>query len=669
MKIAFYNIFGEMKNAEQETLLRLEYCFKKQGHKLIVFDRNGFVTSDGADKGKYIEDINADFIFTYNALEFIITTFPDVFSVFFHWVPSGFLANFQSKLLLNSFNCYDSFVGTYQIDLFDKIDRISIINVPFIGSSVPLDFSFSAKKLSVRKLFYVGVNVEKKIGNMRYETLFKRLDNSNKIDIYGPKKVYGMDNLWAGFKCYKGEIPFDGKSILEKINQAGICLALNSPMHNDANAVSNRTYEAAAAGALIISDDNKFVRKYFKDSVFYIDVNLPEEEIAKRVLEIVDWANENPDEAYEMAKRSNEIFKKELALDRMVEDTISAVKQEKSDICDITKQKDIVDVICFAYSQSEYDKICLEIDRQYYKNINLIVLSNYELNIRKKDTFIKTDLEFKGDAFLKAIPFLKGQYFMFVDVYSIMHQRHISKTLDVLKNLGDLFSYSGCYLKGDKKYITLNNRPIIRDEFLSFSNQTFENFKYRDEQNFYIETIFSRSCSIFKKEILNYIDEYEIARISDSVHFYLACCSIIKAQKLGRFTNAITTGYKGDSVNDINQTVFACRKHWYQNDRSAKTYIKEMNEAFYKYTFETTPYFSPNRSLEGECCWFNELNKSSENNISSEPTIIYHPIMNSKWMKRLLKRSEKSGVTRLPYFIYKAFSLYCKTKSIFKKGK
>lgn len=44
-------------------------------------------------------------------------------------------------------------------------------------------------------------------------------------------------------------------------------------------------------------------------------------------------------------------------------------------------------------------------------------------------------------------------------------------------------------------------------------------------------------------------------------------------------------------------------------------------------------------------------------------------INDSKWMKKLLRRSEKSGVTRLPYFIYKAFSLYCKTKSIFKKGK
>lgn len=42
-------------------------------------------------------------------------------------------------------------------------------------------------------------------------------------------------------------------------------------------------------------------------------------------------------------------------------------------------------------------------------------------------------------------------------------------------------------------------------------------------------------------------------------------------------------------------------------------------------------------------------------------------IENSKWMKKLLSRAEKSGVTRLPRFVYKAFSLYCKTKTLFKR--
>ena len=44
-------------------------------------------------------------------------------------------------------------------------------------------------------------------------------------------------------------------------------------------------------------------------------------------------------------------------------------------------------------------------------------------------------------------------------------------------------------------------------------------------------------------------------------------------------------------------------------------------------------------------------------------------MIQSKWMKKLLARAEKAGVTRLPRFIYKTFSLYCKVKTIFKRGK
>ncbi|MBO7645123.1 MAG: glycosyltransferase family 1 protein, partial [Alphaproteobacteria bacterium] len=425
MKVAFYNLFGEMKNAEQETLLRLEYCFTKHGHDFIVFDKKGFVISEGSNKGKYIEEINPDFIFTYNTLELGIITFPDVFSMYFHWSPLGFVAIFQTLLEIKAFNSYDVFGCTYEQDVFNRICKITTYDIPFIGSSVPLDFALSARKQTDRKLFYVGINFER--GNsekMRYGKLLQNLNASKQIEIYGPREVYGIKNLWAGFDCYKGEIPFDGKSIIEKINQAGCCLAMNSPMHNDAEGVSNRTYEAAAAGALIISDDNKFVRDYFGDSVFYIDKNLSEEEASQKVLDILNWSNEHPDEAYEMAKRSNEIFKKKLALDDMVKDTVVAIKKNKTAICDVKNQNKVIDLICFAYSQSDYDKIRVQIDRQYYKNINMVVISDQTLKVDKKDTFVKTDLEFKGKAFLQVIPLLKGDFFMFIDANSVMHQRH-----------------------------------------------------------------------------------------------------------------------------------------------------------------------------------------------------------------------------------------------------
>lgn len=637
MKVAFYNIFEELKNAEQETLLRLDYCFKKQGHTLLITNKYGMIVSEGIDNGKHIEDVDIDFLFTYNTLELALMTFPDVFSIFFHWAPIGFLANFQSLLLMKYFNLFDYFACTYEQDIFSRVARIPTTDIPFIGSSIPKDFAIKARKHNDRKLFYVGLNFERCCeGKMRYEKLFTQLDSSNKIEIYGPEKVYGVSNLWAGFKNYKGEIPFDGYSILKKINQAGICLAINSPMHNDANGVSNRTYEAAAAGALIISDDNSFVRKYFKDSVFYLDKNLNEVDSSKKILEILDWANQYPEEAYEMAKRSNEIFINELSLDDMVSNLISHTQKAITKLHNKDEQKDVIDVICFI-ENNDFEKLKIQLERQYYQNLHLIIISDEKTFEKIKSEinypyhFIKSDSEFKGRDFIKAIKYLKSEYFMFLDVHSKMHKRHIHKNLEVLKNRDELFSYSGCYIKGDNQYITLNNKPILRDEFLSFSLASGYNRYDFDSQVFYIETIFSRNCALFKKAILEHVLNEELEYLSNNIHFYLACCSIIKAKKLGRFTYAITSGYKGNSLKDVEEKAFSTsRKFWHTSNRSAKTYIKEMNEIFFKYNFEVSPNFIPNRNLNGEILWFKELATSNALCIDSQEQQVLDYIFSNK---------------------------------------
>lgn len=65
-------------------------------------------------------------------------------------------------------------------------------------------------------------------------------------------------------------------------------------------------------------------------------------------------------------------------------------------------------------------------------------------------------------------------------------------------------------------------------------------------------------------------------------------------------------------------------------------------------------------AVESQKIWL----KMYKRNINSR-----NDILTSKWMRKLLSRAEKSGVNRLPRFIYKAFSLYCKTKCLIKKGK
>ena len=641
MNICFFNIFGELKNAEQETLMRLKYSIEKLGHKLIIADRYGFAT-EYEFNGKHIEDLDIDFLFTYNTFEFALSVVPDVFSVFLHWSPLGFVANFQTILELKAFNQYDYFGGFYETDIFKNHLNIKTGKISQIASSVPEDFSIPPQKNSQRKLFYVGINFERKLVSMRYETLFKELDKSNLINIYGPKEVYGHKNLWAGFKNYHGEIPFDGKSILKSINDAGICLALNSPMHNEANAVSNRLFEAAAAGALIISDDNKYVRDNFGDSVFYINAN-NEKESAKQILKIINWSKKNPDKAYEMACSSQNIFLQNFGLNRMTSDFIEKTIIRTNQIKNKNNQTDIIDIICYIDSTRDYNNIKQQLKRQYYQNFHLLIVTENSIydaikeNIEYPNTFIKQNDSFKGKTLQECHLKMKGNFFTFMDGFCIMHKRHIHKNLETIKSGNYLFCYSGCYIKNknNNNYIVLNNKEISRDEFLSFKNIDNINWEYKDMQCLFIETIFSRNCCLFKKDIIKYTEFEEASKVSNAVHYYITCSLLIKTNHLGRFTYSITAGYTGSDINDVNQNIFSHRKFWHDNRRSAKLFTKEFNLIFFKYNFETLPYFIPNRNLSGEKVFYNEKIKT-ETNLSRNEKKILRYIEESKISRKFL---------------------------------
>ena len=77
MKVAFFNILNEARNGEQETLMRLQYTFSKQGHTFLLLDKDGYVISEHPDKGLYVEDAGVDYLFTCNGVETSLMVFPD----------------------------------------------------------------------------------------------------------------------------------------------------------------------------------------------------------------------------------------------------------------------------------------------------------------------------------------------------------------------------------------------------------------------------------------------------------------------------------------------------------------------------------------------------------------------------------------------------------------
>jgi hypothetical protein len=94
-----------------------------------------------------------------------------------------------------------------------------------------------------------------------------------------------------------------------------------------------RLFEAAAAGALIITDDFEFPREWFRDSVLYVDAELPAPAIVDKIVSYVKWANQNWEAASRLARRSNELFRQRLTLESMLKSLPNFVEQLRERRC------------------------------------------------------------------------------------------------------------------------------------------------------------------------------------------------------------------------------------------------------------------------------------------------------------------------------------------------
>ncbi len=183
---------------------------------------------------------------------------------------------------------------------------------------VPSCLKSEYKPLKPNKLFYCGVNWDPLRTSKPYYDCLRMLDETGLMDVYGTE---GMKN-W-NLRSYKGELPYDGKSLINAIKEAGVSLVLHSQEHLDNEVISGRIFEAAAAGAVIISDRHGFVTREFKDAVLYIDIDkdnkLPADEMFSQIYTHLIWVLEHPVEAEKLARKAHSIFSAKFTLEDQLE--------------------------------------------------------------------------------------------------------------------------------------------------------------------------------------------------------------------------------------------------------------------------------------------------------------------------------------------------------------
>ncbi len=335
MKIAVIHNWPGQRNSELELIKRIRRIAGELGHDSTIIDPLGHPLNDDGthlDSVRFVDTRQYDFCLN---LHYVNPNFFDTFSYAVNWNPLDYVvrhpmdgSDLPADHVAYRTACLESHdallsAGSEEMDDFAAAlnlcagSHITNNNL-FLHTTSEIPSGIDFPDFNSFKVFYIGANWERQHGVERHGTLVERLDASNRVDFYGVRQQHGIA-LWEGVKNYRGELPFDGgSSIITCSNQCGVSLVLHSKAHRRSALVSTRIFQACAAKTLTICDDNPFILKHFGDSVLWFKYGDDPAENYKRIMEKVEWVQDHPEQALEMARKAHAVFVENFSLRREV---------------------------------------------------------------------------------------------------------------------------------------------------------------------------------------------------------------------------------------------------------------------------------------------------------------------------------------------------------------
>ncbi len=240
----------------------------------------------------------------------------------FDWVicmmPKNHFHNPHCPNYITIFQAFPYFDDQKKLNPFyDKYDaRLSTVDTKTSLSSLhflPLTHHVPFKKLQLKDMVVMIPVWGNRLEDPKFKTLFWLLNQSEKAKFYGVNR----DEKTTP-QNYMGPIPFDGNSVINVLQEHGIVLVLHSDMHNRDGIPSGRIFEAAASSAVIISDENPFVKKHFGDSVYYINTLLSSEEIFENIQEHLINIFLDQENALKKAEKAHQIFIENFTMEKQL---------------------------------------------------------------------------------------------------------------------------------------------------------------------------------------------------------------------------------------------------------------------------------------------------------------------------------------------------------------
>lgn len=609
-KIAFIYTWPNtpFKNAEYEVLKRVELAAKNIGQKVDIISSNGYLLdSEYYETEQRVVEDNYEFMVSvhYDDIKKL-----DIFSYYTLWVPPEISLQYsvypriKKNIMSNDdYLIYDDggqsdHLKTILMDSPRQLENCSELYATPPASAV------IKPALKDPHLFYCGINWEKLIGAApRHAGLFNLLEKVDWIDIFGP------ESTWKGCKRYKGKIPFDGVSMLQEINNSGVVLSISSDVHYRAGSVTNRVYEAAAGGAVIISDTNRFVKQMFGDSVLYFDFDKKNpEHMFNQIKEHMEWIRLHKEEAQKLAERSQQIFIEKLGQEKQLKTLIANHENRKKAVAEALyskePEKETLAVAFFddlEWSDNTEKRLLntiKNIGRQYEKNITLFLICNENLRtnidevlfsakrkINVKCSYVKfyDDFENKnitrGQSLFTVLNQEKHDYLLLLTGTEYLFKDHITTLKRTLEDEKDAsIAYSGfCYEVSPDKFGYVKFE-IMPEDFLFDLGRLFPNGTYLLKAN--IE-------KYLQKYVYSNLDGAELYALINVAHFkhneQIAFSKRMTAREQKRIADysnpALPLSYQKNMVDGIN--LFELEKLRVNGELTHKS--SDRNEHFTKF--------------------------------------------------------------------------------------
>jgi len=332
-KISIYSILSRI--GEYNLYLRLQTAAKNLNIDYVAISLENSLSSNLVIRNFYLIPINIINYFFKPKFNLAVTHYVDFLPIGYNIV----YLNVPSTLLYNvNFTFYKEYEYLYKYDAY--ADLYSLVH----GKNEVLIKTLEKgnKELKIHPIYF-GDNLQE-YSQKKHETLLltgtlwgcarnstrlkralKYLADENLLYAIGLEDLSFLGNAYLGESADFAKDPIFVLKEFQKLH--GIALVLTSLEHMIEGIPTLRIAEAAAAGNLIISDQNIFVRKYLGNNVLYVDSLQSDIEIYKQIKNHVIWARDNPDKAQSMAQNSHKIFAENFSIEQHLKNLLDSMNQ------------------------------------------------------------------------------------------------------------------------------------------------------------------------------------------------------------------------------------------------------------------------------------------------------------------------------------------------------